>query len=1759
MQKLVKKLKLSLVKTFPYKGMFIVGTAIIVVVGIIYVFNRPVIVEAGWYNDGWAYRQIIAVSNSGAAQTNTQVKILSNTNLDSLTPNKLQADLDDLRFTDINGNLLKYWIEDATNTSVDVWAFIDYVPATGVNIYMYYGNPSVTSGVTALGSADYPGVSCEAINKSSTTVDGLYYIDPDGEEFTDKFQVYCDLNTANGGWTLVHIATNTDATNVALRTTFDNPPSGFKDVALAAAGEDYFSQAYIDLTADDLMFVVQRNNFALFDVSDAYASYFDGIFSSYTNWHDLYIQNPGSGPLTTGINPTTGTAVSGRGKDPCAIMEWNNGCGGDDDNYISFLPYNSNDSSSSCGDYQAYTFSNDNTEHFGIPLLTSGGAIEEDDVEWHSPACQPLSTHGEGTWGWESSGVDDRKFWIQMWTREDVISTTGHTITSSSPTSEEKGPGPIAYWKFDEGYGTITQDITTNNNDGTISGATWQAEDICVIGKCLYFDGLDDYINIPDSTDFTTRLQTGLTMTAWIKPSSSGEGGYGRVFSKATDTSGAAGFYLRLDSASKRLAVRVNSGSTIYSASNSIVHGNGSWYYAVATINSSGLVTFYINGIQSGTSASTSGLSGITTSSPLRIGNASSGTTNTFDGFIDEPKIYNYVRTASQVKADYLAGQTGSPAGVGVSFGGDQQQTNSEGLVGYWKMDEASGNIADSSGNGFTGTVTGTTVTAGKYGNGRSFNGTSSDYITITDTTALKPTTAITAEIWFTTTNNTTAGQRMLSKTEGSGYQLSINENSACPSNTLCFLAYVNGAYRAASYASSNIDNNQWYHIAGTFDGNKGMLYLDGVEVGSFTQTGTIATSTVPLCVGAEASTTCSGGYHSGKIDEVKIYNIARTAEQIMRDYKRGPGPVGWYRFEEGAGTTTTYDGSGYGNNATLNNMSESDWILGKYGSALNYDGTTGQGVFLMNHATADVYQSNLDNTTISFWFKANNMITGDNNARLISRDCSDYFCLEIDQSGADAGLGIIPADGETAVWYTFNNQTDWHHTSLVWDVSNTNFKMYLDGILLHEDVSLGSFLTTTRPIVLGGNTEGDGDISGDEFIGYIDEVKIYNYVRTPEQILWDMYGDNSNHPFIYYNFDEGYGTTVHDLGLKGLNSSIVGAVWQDNGQLSRSLYFDGTDDRVDISDPSYPASWSDAFSLVTWVNIPSSATWHNGYNGNIIGRGSYDGSHGLIRTTNNNQVSMYVRGGSSVAASAYITRDEWYHLVGVWDGNKVRLYINGKYEAQAGPITQATPPDSGSWRISSQIAFGGAQGNYFNGNQDEVKIFNFALSSEQVRQEYTSGAQVSLGKQKESAETWNAGGFGGNAPMAYWNFEEGSGTNAQDVSANSNTGVITNATYTLGKLGWGLDFDGSGDYVDTGAGIKPASAITMEAWVKPRTVDGAIHNVIDHHSGYEFQERDDSFWRTYINLSSSSWQSAICSTITVQENQWYFVSGTYDSSTGIIKTYVDGNLCVSTSGFIGETIAYAAPDETYIGSQNDGTNRMFDGVIDEVKIFDYARTQAQIAYDYNGGKPVGWWPLDDAEGITAIDISGNDNSGTLTTMDPPNDWLDGTSCKFQGCLDFDGTDDWLDLGNIGDPSVGSISLWLKKTDFNAGTQYVLDGRGTGNWWFLQDYVSGACVDSTGNLCFNGLVEITSSLLSNNTWHHVVVALSSTDSKIYHNGVLIDTGGVLDPDFRSVRVATRYTNVNYFIGQMDDIRIYNYALSADQVKEVMNYGSTYIK
>ena len=206
-------------------------------------------------------------------------------------------------------------------------------------------------------------------------------------------------------------------------------------------------------------------------------------------------------------------------------------------------------------------------------------------------------------------------------------------------------------------------------------------------------------------------------------------------------------------------------------------------------------------------------------------------------------------------------------------------------LVGYWKFDEGSGTTAnDSSGNGNTGTLVSSPVwTNGIYGKALNFAGNS--YVDAGNSSSTNPST-ITIAAWVKLNDTSpTSYSRIIErggwasdhKTESYYmYQAQSTTNIGCE--------FTNASSKQIDLQVSSLNLNQWYHVACTYDGSSGKLYLNGVlryswDLGII---GNLQTTIHPVRIGADSN---GGEKFNGTIDEVQVWNRSLASDEIKELY----------------------------------------------------------------------------------------------------------------------------------------------------------------------------------------------------------------------------------------------------------------------------------------------------------------------------------------------------------------------------------------------------------------------------------------------------------------------------------------------------------------------------------------------------------------------------------------------------------------------------------------------------------------------------------------------------------------------------------------------------------------------------------------------------------------------------------------------------------------------------------------------------------
>ena len=236
---------------------------------------------------------------------------------------------------------------------------------------------------------------------------------------------------------------------------------------------------------------------------------------------------------------------------------------------------------------------------------------------------------------------------------------------------------------------------------------------------------------------------------------------------------------------------------------------------------------------------------------------------------------------------------------------------------------------------------------------------------------------------------------------------------------------------------------------------------------------------------------------------------------------------------------------------------------------------------------------------------------------------------------------------------------------------------------------------------------------------------------------------------------------------------------------------------------------------------------------------------------------------------------------------------------------------------------------------------------------------------------------------VGYWSMDEGTGSTAYDGSGDGNDGTIYGAQWTKGKNAGALQFDGTDDYVD--CGNKPSLDIgttdfTIEAWVNP---SGDDWKTIISKQSRSYNNGDDG-WVLGIqnapNLRNLIWYDQARgvsggSGISISNDIWTHIVVTKIYNDATIKFYKNGNF-ISSIGSPAADIDVA--HNLWIGT-NGYKNFLFNGTIDEVRIYNRALSAEEVRYHYNHGGPVAHWKFDEGSGTTIHDSSGNGHNGTLT------------------------------------------------------------------------------------------------------------------------------------------------------------------------------------
>jgi RHS repeat-associated protein len=461
------------------------------------------------------------------------------------------------------------------------------------------------------------------------------------------------------------------------------------------------------------------------------------------------------------------------------------------------------------------------------------------------------------------------------------------------------------------------------------------------------------------------------------------------------------------------------------------------------------------------------------------------------------------------------------------------------------------------------------------------------------------------------------------------------------------------------------------------------------------------------------------------------------------------------------------------------------------------------------------------------------------------------------------------------------------------------------------------------------------------------------------------------------YDFDEGSGTTAADVSGSGNTGTLLGPTWSTTGRRGGALSFDGVNDRVTIPDAS-SLDLTTGVTLMAWVRPAGGETdWRTV----VLKESASEGfSYALYATDGTGVPGAYLRQGSqdtSVLSNHHPPRTErWTHLAATYDGSAFTFYVNGKAQNSAS-VSGSITTGSGVLDIGGNSIWG----EWFHGLIDEVRVYSRGLSASEVALEMDG---VSPGP----------------APtlVAAYGFDEGSGSAAADASGSSNTGALSGPAWvTTGKHGGALQFDGVDDrvLVADSSSLDLTYGITLMAWVKP-VANSDWRSVIlkerENDLGYALYSSDNAGLPIgYVNHDGAGVIAQGPTALPL--DTWSHLALTHDDID--LKFYVDGQL-VNSQNYDGDVLA--TDGDLSIGG-NAVWGEWFEGLIDDVRIYNNGLSAAQVAADMNtgvGGSGGCGSGCDDGNACNGVEtcVNGSCASGTPVTCTASDQCHDAGTCN---------------------------------------------------------------------------------------------------------------------------------------------------------------------
>jgi hypothetical protein len=626
---------------------------------------------------------------------------------------------------------------------------------------------------------------------------------------------------------------------------------------------------------------------------------------------------------------------------------------------------------------------------------------------------------------------------------------------------------------------------------------------------------------------------------------------------------------------------------------------------------------------------------------------------------------------------------------------------------------------------------------------------------------------------------------------------------------------------------------------------------------------------------------------------------------------------------------------------------------------------------------------------------------------------------------------------------------------------------------------------------------------------------------------------------------DEGKGTIAEDASGNGNDGTLMASPAWIAGVSGSALDFSGSSSYVDCGNAE--AFNVDVFSVSFWCNIPNTQGWNH-----IISKGQHvaSGTPGSV----NWGVMMYdsaetilfetYNDTSWTGITADTTTGEWHHLVATYDGSTMQLYHDGQLASNvsgAGIRLDESRP----FLIGARSDAGSA-GGFFDGSVDEVGFFNTVLAAEDVETIMNDGLGV-ITVQPLARRPSPKDGAMYNSTWVTLSWAAGDFAVSHDIYLGDNFDEVNDATRDS----------------ETFRGNQPLKSVYFVAGFAPYPYpDGLVPGKTYY---WRIDEVNDanaaSPWKgnvwSFTVASIKAYEPVPADGSNFMDPQDVTLSWTAGLGAALHTVYTGDDFDTVANATGGPTTARTTydpgalePGKTYfwrVDELDEG------GATHKGDVWSF-RTLPDIPI--TDPNLVGWWKFDEGSGVNVLDSSGHANHGSFI----------GEPQRVVGpigdALQFDGVDDWVEVPHDASLTVDNevtVMAWINTQRYVGPTGDDWQGimaKGSLRSYSLYTQVSGVLHFSTA-----GVGTLSTSTLPLNEWVHVCAMVVGGGHQYYINGEDAGAGGsgIVLPgaaDTATVRIGNARDANRQFLGMIDDVRIYDKALTQDEVIKAMQGDPT---